>query len=67
MDNIYSQSAKAAKEYGEAGNILMGSNIAGFNKVAEAMMAQGIVQKNKKSTFYMDVDFLILLKGDYVR
>ncbi|MBC5628932.1 NADP-specific glutamate dehydrogenase [Clostridium sp. NSJ-6] len=43
MVNIYSQSAKAAKEYGEEGNILMGSNIAGFNKVAEAMMAQGIV------------------------
>lgn len=43
MVNIYRQSAKAAKEYGEEGNILMGSNIAGFNKVAEAMMAQGIV------------------------
>ena len=43
MVNIYSQSAKAAKEYREEGNILMGSNIAGFNKVAEAMMAQGIV------------------------
>lgn len=43
MVNIYRQSAGAAKEYGEEGNILMGSNIAGFNKVAEAMMAQGIV------------------------
>lgn len=43
MVNIYRQSAEAAKEYGEEGNILMGSNIAGFNKVAEAMMAQGIV------------------------
>ena len=43
MINIYRQSAEAAKEYGNEGNILMGSNIAGFNKVAEAMMAQGIV------------------------
>ena len=43
MVNIYRQSAEAAKEYGDEGNILMGSNIAGFKKVAEAMMAQGIV------------------------
>ncbi|MBM6859432.1 NADP-specific glutamate dehydrogenase [Clostridium saudiense] len=43
MVNIYRQSAAAAKEYGEEGNILMGANIAGFTKVAEAMMAQGIV------------------------
>ena len=43
MVNIYKQSAEAAKEYGEEGNILMGANIAGFTKVAEAMMAQGIV------------------------
>ena len=43
MVNIYNNAAKAAEEYGQAGNILMGANIAGFNKVAEAMMAQGIV------------------------
>ena len=43
MTNIYKQSAEAAKEYGEEGNILMGANIAGFLKVAEAMMSQGIV------------------------
>ena len=43
MVNIYRNSAKAAEEYGNPGNILMGANIAGFNKVAEAMMAQGIV------------------------
>ncbi|MBM6837394.1 NADP-specific glutamate dehydrogenase [Clostridium saudiense] len=43
MVNIYRQSAAAAKEYGEEGNILMGANIAGFTKVVEAMMAQGIV------------------------
>ena len=43
MINIYNNSAAAAKEYGEEGNILMGANIAGFKKVADAMMAQGIV------------------------
>ena len=43
MKNIYKNSSEAAKEYGHEGNILMGANIAGFNKVAQAMMAQGIV------------------------
>ena len=43
MINIYNNSADAAKEYGQEGNILMGANIAGFKKVADAMMAQGIV------------------------
>ncbi len=43
MVNIYSESAKAAEAYGEKGNILMGANIAGFNKVVTAMMAQGLV------------------------
>ncbi|WP_294386176.1 NADP-specific glutamate dehydrogenase [uncultured Clostridium sp.] len=43
MINIYNNSAAAAKEYGQEGNILMGANIAGFKKVADAMMAQGIV------------------------
>ena len=43
MINIYNNSAAAAKEYGHEGNILMGANIAGFKKVADAMMAQGIV------------------------
>ena len=42
MVNIYKNS-EAAKEYGEEGNILVGANIAGFIKVADAMMAQGIV------------------------
>ena len=32
-----------AKEYGYEGNYVMGANIAGFVKVAEAMMAQGVV------------------------
>ena len=43
MINIYKNSSEAAKEYGHEGNILMGANIAGFKKVADAMMAQGIV------------------------
>ena len=36
-------SSNAAKEYGMAGNYVAGANIAGFLKVAEAMMAQGVV------------------------
>lgn len=43
MKNIYKNASAAAKEYGEDKNILMGANIAGFMKVADAMMAQGIV------------------------
>lgn len=43
MKNIYKNASTAAKEYGQDKNILMGANIAGFMKVAEAMMAQGIV------------------------
>ena len=43
MVNIYKNSRDAAKEYGNEKNILMGANIAGFMKVAEAMMAQGVV------------------------
>ena len=43
MKNIYKNASTAAKEYGKDKNILMGANIAGFMKVADAMMAQGIV------------------------
>ncbi|MDB2125632.1 NADP-specific glutamate dehydrogenase [Clostridium paraputrificum] len=43
MKNIYKNASAAAKEYGKEKNILMGANIAGFMKVADAMMAQGIV------------------------
>ena len=43
MKNIYANSSAAAKEYGLDKNILAGANIAGFMKVADAMMAQGIV------------------------
>ena len=43
MVNIYHNIDKAAKDYGYEGNYVMGANIAGFVKVADAMMAQGIV------------------------
>lgn len=43
MVNIYNNSVKAAEEYGHPGNLVVGANIAGFLKVAEAMMAQGLV------------------------
>ncbi len=43
MVNIYTASNNAAKEYGMEGNLIAGANIAGFLKVAEAMMAQGII------------------------
>lgn len=43
MKNIYDQSKKAAEQYGAPGNLVVGANIAGFVKVANAMMAQGIV------------------------
>jgi len=43
MVNIYRDASEAAKEYGLAGNVAAGANIAGFLKVATAMMAQGIV------------------------
>lgn len=43
MVNIYRNSSAAAKEFGYEGNLVVGANIAGFIKVADAMMAQGIV------------------------
>ncbi|WP_374723337.1 NADP-specific glutamate dehydrogenase [Calidifontibacillus erzurumensis] len=43
MVNIYQQSKKAAEEYGHPGNLLVGANIAGFLKVADAMMTQGVI------------------------
>ena len=43
MVNIFHNLDNAAKEYGMEGNYVAGANIAGFLKVAEAMMAQGWV------------------------
>ena len=43
MENIFANVAAAAKEYGMDKNYVAGANIAGFQKVVEAMNAQGIV------------------------
>ena len=42
MINIYAKVSDAAERYGVAGNYVAGANIAGFEKVAEAMIAQGV-------------------------
>ncbi|MBQ6552727.1 MAG: NADP-specific glutamate dehydrogenase [Clostridia bacterium] len=42
MKNIYANAVAAAAEYGCAGDLVAGANIAGFLKVAEAMKAQGV-------------------------
>ncbi len=41
MVNIYKNASTTAKEYGFEGNLVVGANIAGFLKVADAMLAQG--------------------------
>ena len=43
MIAIHKQSYDAAEEYGQPGNLVMGANIAGFTKVADAMLDQGLV------------------------
>ncbi len=43
MKNIHDESAKAAEECGMGYDLVAGANIAGFKKVAEAMMAQGLI------------------------
>ncbi len=43
MANIYKNISEAAKKYGHEGDYVIGANIAGFEKVAEAMLAQGVV------------------------
>ena len=43
MINIHDVSAKTAEEFGLGYDLIAGANIAGFMKVAQAMMAQGIV------------------------
>ena len=42
MKAIHDNAAAAAAKYGHAGNYVMGANIAGFTKVADAMLAQGV-------------------------
>lgn len=41
MVNIYKNASETAKAYGHEGNLVVGANIAGFLKVADAMLAQG--------------------------
>ncbi|WP_068776629.1 NADP-specific glutamate dehydrogenase [Paenibacillus sp. FJAT-26967] len=43
MRNIYQNSMLAAEEYGHPNNLVVGANIAGFKKVADAMLAQGLI------------------------
>lgn len=43
MQNIFAESAAAATEYGLGKDYLAGANIAGFKRVADAMMAQGVI------------------------
>jgi glutamate dehydrogenase (NADP+) len=43
MKDIYYKSMKASEDYDAPGNLVIGANIAGFVKVADAMIAQGII------------------------
>ena len=43
MSNIFKVSAETAAEYDHEGDYIVGANIAGFKKVADAMLAQGVI------------------------
>ena len=43
MQGIHTQCIEAAEEYGDPGNYVLGANVAGFLKVADAMMAFGVI------------------------
>ena len=43
MTNIHATAASTAEEYGMPGDLVAGANIAGFRKVADAMLAQGVI------------------------
>ncbi|MCT1413136.1 NADP-specific glutamate dehydrogenase [Corynebacterium sanguinis] len=43
MSNIFRVADETSKEYGREGDYIVGSNIAGFKKVADAMLAQGVI------------------------
>ena len=43
MRSIYKNASAAAEKYGMKGNLVAGANIAGFERVATAMLAQGVV------------------------
>ena len=43
MSGIFNVTANTAEEYDHAGDYVIGANIAGFKKVADAMLAQGVI------------------------
>lgn len=43
MKNIHASCIDASKEFGQEGDYVLGANIAGFRKVADAMIAQGVI------------------------
>ena len=43
MSNIFTVAKDTAEEYDHAGDYVIGANIAGFKKVADAMLAQGVI------------------------
>lgn len=43
MEDIFSNASETAKEFGVEGNLVVGANIAGFRKVADSMIDQGII------------------------
>lgn len=43
MTGIFQKSYQASKEYGHEGDLMLGANVAGFAKVADAMVAQGVL------------------------
>ncbi len=43
MKNIYRTSYETSKKYGDEGNLVLGANVAGFMKVAKAMLDQGVI------------------------
>ena len=43
MVNIFHNAYDTSARYGVPGNLLVGANLAGFNKVADAMLSQGII------------------------
>jgi len=43
MRNIYTNASETAKEFGQPDNLVFGANIAGFRKVADAMIDQGVM------------------------
>src|SRR5690606_5883116 len=43
MHDIYRRCSETAIEFGQPGNLVLGANIAGFRRVADAMLQQGVV------------------------